>query len=97
MSAVKLGWGEAAARRVYTCLHTYAGRAGGGGRRGAPVQKHRMRFLCCWPICQPLLSPPSPPASRSLPVLVHVYEIGLGPRPGPGRDASLLPLPGESL
>lgn len=35
MSAVKLEWGEAAARRVYTCLHTYAGWRGEGQAWGA--------------------------------------------------------------
>lgn len=65
------------------------------GECGEPSQNHSTGFYCL-PVCQPLPSLCLPACWSHL-VLSHFNNIGLGPCPGPGREASLMPLPGDPL
>lgn len=69
----------------------------GGCGGGGAAQIAAWAFCYCWTICPPLPSPPCPPASWGHLVLLHLHKIGLGPSPEPGRDASLLLVPGDLL
>ena len=84
-------------------VHTYAGVCApvagreGAGECGRPAQGTAQHICCCLPACQPLPPPPGPPTSWGHLVLLRLHETGPGPRPGPGRAASLPPLPGDCL
>lgn len=97
MSGHARPWARPGGMHLRRCTDLLAACELVGGCRGGAAQIAAWAFCYCWTICPPLPSPPCPPASWGHLVLLHLHKIGLGPSPEPGRDASLLPVPGDLL